>query len=165
MVKFEHLLGREFNIETANCYTILRDFYRDNWGVELPDVPCPTEWWNSDLNLYAELAPKIGFEVIHEHPRDWRPGDVILMAIGSSTGNHIAIVLDGGSILHHLHGQRSVVTSYGGTFRNTTVGVYRHRDVPKTSTVHNVDLKALNLPPHVRHRLEDFERRAAGLSD
>ena len=156
-LKYDHLLGLEFNQENRNCYTLLRDFYRDNFGIELPDIACPTNWWNHGLDLYGQLAVRNGFSVVNENPRDWLPGDVIVMAIGSSTGSHIAVVLDNGNILHHLVGQRSTVTSYGGLFRNTTVAVYRHRDVPKESAVEGIDFKDLDLPPHVRRRLEAIQ--------
>lgn len=156
-MKYEHLEGLEFNIEKRNCYTLVRDLYRDNYDIELPDYPCPTDWWDKGLDLYVRLAPENGFYPIHEHPRDWREGDVIVMAIQSSSGNHVAVVLDNGNILHHLVGQRSRVTSYGGLFRNTTVAVYRHREVAKrTPEKHTVDIREL-LPPHVSRRLEELE--------
>jgi cell wall-associated NlpC family hydrolase len=156
-LKIDHLEGLEFNIETRNCYHLVRDVYRDNFGIELPDFPCPTDWYEKGLDLYARLAPDVGFDIIHDHPRDWRAGDIILMAIGTSTGSHVALVLDNGNIFHHLVGQRSRVTSYGGLFRNTTVGVYRHRDVAKMKPAeHLVDIREF-LPPHVLRRLEKLE--------
>lgn len=161
MIKYEHLLGLEFNIETQNCYTLLRQLYMDNWQIDLPNYPCPNNWWANGLDLYARLAAQNGFEILHVHPRDWLPGDVITMAIQSSTGNHVAVVLDNGSILHHLVGQRSVVTPYGGMFRNCTVGAYRHKDVPKTSTIPTIDFRQLDLPPHILHRLAELEAAGA----
>jgi cell wall-associated NlpC family hydrolase len=129
-LEYGHLEGLEFNIETQNCYTILRAFYRDNYGIELTDYACPTDWWTKGLDLYHRLAEDEGFQIIMDHPRHWRPGDVILMAIESPTGNHCGILLPGGKMLHHLVGQRSLVTSFGGMFRNTRVATYRHKDVP-----------------------------------
>lgn len=155
MFKYDHLLGIEFNMADRNCYTLLRDFYRDNFDIILNDYPCPTNWFSSGLDLYNVLASTEGFDLINSHPRDWRPGDVIIMAIQSSTGSHAAILLDNNHILHHLVGQRSCVTAYGGMFRNTTVGVYRHRDVPDTTkTIINQDLRDL-LPDNIRRQFEN----------
>jgi len=162
MLKYEHLLGIPFNWDTDNCYTLLRRFYADNFGIELTDYACPTDWFETNMDLYAKLASTEGFSIVHDHPRDWRPGDVILMAIPgegkvSSTGNHVAIVLDNGNILHHLVGQLSTVTRYGGLFRNTTVGVYRHKDVPADAAPESlVDIRTV-LPPHVQQRLSEIE--------
>lgn len=164
MLKYAHLLGLDFDIEKQNCYSIIRQFYYDNYGIELSDYACPTNWWNSDLDLYMKLAPEEGFSPVNDHPRDWRPGDLIFMAIRSSTGNHAAVLLDNGNILHHLVGQRSCETAYGGMFRNTTVGVFRHKDVPVLKTpAPSVDVKDL-LPPHVRRRLEIRQEALQGPS-
>jgi cell wall-associated NlpC family hydrolase len=141
-----------------NCYTILRQFYMDNYGIELTDYACPTNWWAADLDLYGKLSGVEGFSPIHLNSRDWLPGDVIIMAIQSVTGNHAAIVLENGEILHHLVGQRSCVTAYGGMFRNATVAVYRHKDVPQQrQTVNLLDFREA-LPPHVRRRFEQLQR-------
>lgn len=161
-LKYDHLVGLTFNMSDQNCYTILRSFYRDNFGIDLTDYACPSDWTSKDFNLYSTLAETEGFYIVHEHPRDWRAGDVILMAIESSTGNHVAVLLDNGQILHHLYGQRSSVTPYGGMFRNNTVGVYRHRDVPaKTAPETLLDIRAV-LPPHVLRRLEEIEKAQDG---
>ena len=158
MLKYKHLEGLEFDLARQNCYTIVRQFYLDNYGIELTDYACPTNWWNADLDLYAKLSSVEGFSAVHSHPRDWLPGDLIIMAIQSSTGNHAAVILDNGEILHHLVGQRSCVTAYGGMFRNTTVAVYRHRDVPLQSrSTALLDIREV-LPPHVRRRFEQLQQ-------
>ena len=157
-LKYEHLLGLEFNIEHQHCYTLVRMFYRDNYGIELTDYACPTNWWRTDLDLYSNLMDPEGFDLLHCHPREYQPGDIIMSAIQSSSGNHLSVVLDTGDILHHLVGQRSCVTPYGGLFRNTTVGVYRHRDVARLPREkHLLDIQEV-LPPHVRRRLDEIAR-------
>lgn len=162
MLKYNHLLGLDFDMDKQNCYQLFRRFYKDNYDIELTDYACPTNWWNADLDLFSRLTTEEGFYPINDHPRDWRPGDLVVMAIGSSTGNHCAVVLDTGDILHHLVGQRSCVTSYGGLFRNTTVGVYRHKDIPLQQAEEQlVDFKDL-LPPHVRRRFEEQQEALQG---
>lgn len=156
-LKYDHLEGLEFDMEKQNCFTIIRQFYKDNFDIELSDYACPTNWWNGELDLYMRLAPAEGFTAIHTPPREWKGGDIIIMAIGSSTGNHSAVVLDNGNILHHLVGQRSAVTPYGGMFRNTTVATFRHKDLwDRQPEEVLVDIKGY-LPPHVLRRLEQLE--------
>lgn len=148
------LEGKVFDLETQNCYNAVQAFYRLNFGIELRDYPCPGHWWEQGLDLYRDLAGQEGFQLVQDPPSRWQAGDVILMAIDASVANHCAVLLPNGKIYHHLYGQLSCVTSYGGLFRNTTVAVYRHPDVqvhqrPKE----RVELESL-LPPHVRRRLE-----------
>lgn len=156
-LKYDHLIGLDFDIEKRNCYTLLRDFYHDNFDIELTDYPCPTDWWDKNLNLYWQLAPEEGFSPLHAPHRLWLGGDIVLMAINATVGNHLAVVLDNGEILHHLVGQRSCVTSYGGMFRNATVAVYRHKDVTRTPSELTIDFKSV-LPPHIVRRLEELGR-------
>lgn len=155
MLRYEQLLGLEFDIERRNCFHLVRDFYGENFGIEFADYACPTDWWDRGMDLYSRLAHAEGFQIVHDHPRDWRPGDVIAMAIRARVANHIAVLLPGGNILHHLVGQRSCVTPYGGMFRNTTVAIYRHPRavVPAEPTVNFREV----LPPHVQRRLEELE--------
>jgi hypothetical protein len=160
-LKHAHLEGLDFDLQSRNCYHLLCDFYRDNFDIDLPDFACPNDFCERDMDLYWRLAPEVGFVPIDEPQRNWRGGDVILMAINATNGNHVAIVLDNGEILHHLIGQRSRTTPYGGMFRNTTVGVYRHKDVDYRPAETTVDARSV-LPPHVLRRLEEIERiRAA----
>lgn len=151
-MNYQHLIGLKFDIEKRNCYQLLRDFYRDIYGIELSDYSCPTDWWRTEIDLFGMLAADEGFSIVTAPPVEWKPGDVILMAIDSTHGNHCAVLVEGGKILHHLVGQMSAVTSYGGLFRNHTVGVYRHKQVPQDQPLPTVDLSEI-LPPHVRRRV------------
>jgi cell wall-associated NlpC family hydrolase len=156
--KIDHLLGKEFDMEKQNCFTTFRDFFHDNFEIDIPDYACPTDWWGNGLDLYRTLASSEGFLPISRNPREFEPGDAIVMAIESTVGNHLGVILDNGKMLHHLVGQRSAVTNYGGMFRNTTVGVYRHEGVKGKIPESTVDIRTL-LPPHVRRRLEDAETK------
>lgn len=154
----EPLKGRAFDLETANCYTLVRDFYRLNYGIDLSDIPCPGPWWNQGLDIYPAIAVAEGFQPITVHPSEWRPGDVIMMAIQARVGNHLAVLLPNSHILHHMFGQLSSETMYGGLFRNNTLAVYRHtklmRADPKPTSI--VDLESL-LPAHVKSRLAKLQ--------
>lgn len=168
-MQYQHLIGRQFDMDHRNCYTLLRDFYRDIYGIELTDYSCPTNWWaGGQMDLYTQLADVEGFELVHSHPRDWKGGDVIIMGIEAPVGNHCAVLLDNGKILHHLVGQLSTETAYGGVFRNNTLAVYRHREVAARRPPEiQVDVRDL-LPPHVRSRLDDLraaQAAAAGSAD
>lgn len=140
-------------MEKQNCFTTFRDFFKDVFEIEIEDYACPTDWWSNGLDLYRTLASSEGFFPVSRNPREFEPGDAIVMAIESTVGNHIGVILDNGKMLHHLVGQRSSTTNYGGMFRNTTVGVYRHEGVRGRVPETLVDIQTL-LPPHVQRRLE-----------
>lgn len=148
----DQLCGLEFDMERRNCYTLLRDFYRLNYGIVLSDYACPTDWWEAGLDIYRDIANSEGFQVLHDPPHMWRTGDVVLMALHSRVGNHIGIIVPGGKLLHHLRDCRSKVDPYGGWYRNSTVAVYRHSSIPPEAPEATVELLDV-LPKHLAKRL------------
>jgi cell wall-associated NlpC family hydrolase len=133
-MKYQHLVGREWNHGNSDCYSLARDFYRDNFSLQLRNYARPTDWWrNPDFRLYQNLYFKEGFVAVQVHPTEWRPADAFLMAIKSKAANHVAIMINSDTILHHLYGRLST-TDKLGPWRNFIVGVVRHPEVPALSS-------------------------------
>lgn len=128
-MKYDHLVGLQFNYKNRNCIQLVGDFYRDNFGIVIPNFACPKEFWAHDLDLYMTRYQKCGFYLLNCHPSEYQPGDVILCAVNSSIGNHAGVFVENGQVLHHLFGRLSVVEPYRLLLRNTTVAVFRHKDV------------------------------------
>lgn len=155
ILTYEHLLGRGFEHGKQDCYSLVRDFYQDNFGLTLTDYARPDDWWWSGLNLYADNFHTEGFRVVDDHPRDYRPADLFLIAVKSEVPNHAAIHLGDGRILHHFYGRFSEVIPYKGIWRNNTTAVIRHKDVPDLrKALHQVDLREF-LPAHKRRLIDD----------
>lgn len=117
------LEGRVFVHGAIDCYTLIRDFYRQVRGISLLDFYRPDDWWHHGGNLYVENFAKAGFIEV-DTPSN---GDVILMAIGSSTPCHGAIWLDGDVLLHHLYGRLSCREVYGGAYRERTTHILTYK--------------------------------------
>ncbi len=150
----EPFIGLEFDRDHRNCWHLVRDFYKANYQIELSDYASPTNWWAHDIDLFGSLAKEEGFYVVNDHPMNWKPGDVICMAIGSKVGNHLGILIPGNKMLHHLVDQISCIHRYGSLFRDTTVAVYRHVGVSGSNEASQVVSLESLLPPHARRRLE-----------
>lgn len=153
-LEYNCLLGRPFKHGVTDCYSLIRDFYRINYGIELTDYARPDEWWNKGLNLYQDNILKEGFYLLDVHHSEWQPGDVLLMGIQSRVANHAAVLVENGHIIHHLWGRLSTKEPYRRFYRNLTLGVYRHKDVPDYREEEKVDFMDL-LPSHLRKRFED----------
>lgn len=117
------LEGRVFVHGAIDCYTLIRDYYRQERGIELLDFYRQDDWWHNGENLYVENFAKAGF-VETDSPRN---GDVVLMAIGSQTPCHGAIWLDGDVLLHHLYGRLSCREVYGRAYRECTTHFLSHQ--------------------------------------
>lgn len=153
-VEYRHLLGRTFEHGKRDCYDIGKQFFFDNFGLELRDYVRPDDWWSHDLNLYMDHFHKEGFRIVDEHPSDWRLGDVALIALMSPVANHCGIFVEPNKILHHVWGRLSTVDEYKGIWKQNTVAIIRHKDVNtknKKSKEHYENF----LPYHVRKKLEE----------
>lgn len=140
-VKYQHLLGRPFVFGETDCYSAVRDFYTDNYGIVLPNYARPSEFWKHGMNMYADRYLANGFVSLDCHPSEYQEGDVFLMAINATVGNHAGVLVDGGRIFQHLWARLSSADPYRGVFRNSTVGVFRHKDVvvEKLTTTTNIE--------------------------
>lgn len=143
-LKYRHLLGKEFNHGKSDCYSLARDFYRDNFALKLRPYARPTDWWrNPDFRLYQNLYFKEGFQSVNVHPTDWRPADALLMAVKSKAANHVAIIIDGNTMIHHLYGRLSCAEKLASNWRNFIVGILRHPDVPVIHSGSTIDIQNL----------------------
>lgn len=117
------LIGRPFVHGVHDCYSLVRDYYRRELAIELPDFPRAELWWEKGYNLYAENFKKAGFCTVE----DLQKHDVILMQVQASVTNHAAVHLGDSIILHHLYGRLSGRTVYGGYWAKHTTHILRHR--------------------------------------
>ncbi|RWB08777.1 MAG: hypothetical protein EOQ39_18810 [Mesorhizobium sp.] len=153
-LQYQHLLGKKFEYANTNCYTMLRNFYADNFGLHFPNYACPTEFWKHGLDLYITRAQRMGFKLVDCHPSEYQLGDVFIMAVRSSIGNHCGILVENGKMLHHLYGQLSDVVEYKGIYRNCTIGVFRHKDVSVAGTQATRELLDF-VSPNTRRKINE----------
>lgn len=100
------LVGRKFRHGVSDCYSLIKDYYEINKGIELPEFPRDWEWWEKGQNLFLEGFPKAGFVRIDES--EARPGDVWLAQIHTETVCHGGILLEDDLILHQICSRRAV---------------------------------------------------------
>ncbi len=103
------LKGRNFRANVLDCYTLLRDVYKQELKIKLPVFPREPEWWNSGQDILAQTFTKGGFVKIDRS--QLKKNDVILCKVNALKSNpvvnHIVIVRDSGLILHHMNKRAS----------------------------------------------------------
>ena len=119
------LVGREWSHGVLDCYSLIRDWYAQERGIDLPDFTRFDEWWKRGENLYLDNFESAGFHATDA--MDMNPGDVLLMQVASPVPNHAAIYLGDGLILHHLQGRLSSRDVYGGYWQKITTHTLRHQ--------------------------------------
>lgn len=122
------LLGRPWVWGVSDCWSLVRDWYRIEKGILLRDFdrpPTPEEFHRRPL--FDELWPEAGFvQVDQDYPK---PGDVALMAVGGRRLNHVGVLLENGTILHHLRDRLSEREIYGSDLIRATGRLVRHREL------------------------------------
>jgi proteasome lid subunit RPN8/RPN11 len=122
------LVGREFHHGVLDCYTLVRDFYAREMGIELPDFARPDGWWDDGYSrLYMDNFRVAGCEPVPDGA-PLQLGDIILMQIRSKndTPNHAGVYVGDGQMLHHMYGRLSSRDVYGGYYQERTRLIVRH---------------------------------------
>lgn len=120
------LAGREFHHGVLDCFTLIKDYYERELGIELPNFKREDDWWVKGQNLYMENFAKAGFAPA---PGSIELHDVILMQIRSPVPNHAGVYVGDTRILHHMHSRLSSRDIYGGYLREATRMILRHRSM------------------------------------
>lgn len=115
------LVGRQFNHVTANCYTLVRDYYIEIRGITLTNYVQIPNWWQKGLNLFIDYAQAEGFVEVNALQKH----DIILMQINAPVPNHVGVYLGNNIMLHHPLDRLSQRTIYGGYWMKHTWGYYR----------------------------------------
>lgn len=117
-------VGREFVFGIVDCYTLVRDWYKRELGIELDDFSRRDRFWERGENLYVDNYKLQGF---HKVPfEEMQYGDAILMQLTADLPNHAAIYLGDQFMLHHLQDRLSSRDVYGGYYVKSTAMVLRH---------------------------------------
>lgn len=116
------LMGRTFIHGVTDCYTFIRDWYKQEFSLDLPDFARADKWWELGQNLYVENFEAAGFVAVD----DMQYGDVLLMTIGASVANHGAVYVGDGLIEHHLYSRLSCREVFGQFYRDRVRYVVRH---------------------------------------
>nr|WP_321513132.1 C40 family peptidase [uncultured Pseudodesulfovibrio sp.] len=95
------LTGRRFRHGVADCYSLVRDWYRLERGVILKDYPRSDEWWHGEDDLCMDSFIDAGFRDV-DLGLEPEVGDLVLMQVCSSKVNHCGLYVGGGLMLHHL---------------------------------------------------------------
>lgn len=130
-VKAEHLCGIPYDHAKRHCYELMRDFFRDNWGIELRSYTIPWDWDSNKLDLINDIHEREGFVKVPDwNIRNLRVGDVMCVAVRSGNPNHFVVYIGNNEILHHPLGQMSRIETMGDFYQMSTCYVIRHPAVP-----------------------------------
>jgi cell wall-associated NlpC family hydrolase len=122
------LIGREYLWGVTDCFTLIRDYYKQKFGITINDRPRDARFWHKGESLYVDNYESEGFVRIKDL-KDIREHDVLLMQARSRVPNHGAIYIGNEMILQHFEGRLSSRDPYGGLYQKITTHILRHKDL------------------------------------
>ena len=150
--------GIDFIHGINDCYSMIRNFYRVSFAIDLTNYARPDMWWHHGMNLYNDFIKSEGFSLIDfDKLNKLQYGDIILMAVKTEMPCPAAVYIGDGMILHHFYGRKSSIELYKGLWYNTTVSVYRH---PKVKIDEETILLKAEDDDRIRNQLLLLQERA-----
>lgn len=122
MVNYQSLIGRQWEYGKFDCFTLIRDWF-ELQGIQLPDFDRPEDLENCE-SIFLQQAVAIGFRPIQFSCR--KPGDVLIMKLGTATPMHAAILLADERILHQRQNSLSAVEPLRRYYVSSVAAVFRY---------------------------------------
>ena len=119
------LCGRPWVWGITDCWSLVRDWYKEEKNIELIDYErsmTPEEFLKNPL--FEKYAKNTGFREL-ANDEALKKGDVLLMSILHPTLNHVAVFL-GDMVLHHLADRLSCKEPYSEWLLKCTGKRYRY---------------------------------------
>ena len=119
------LIGRHWVWGVTDCWSLVRDWYKEEKNIILRDWDRPTTPQQFlEKPLFEKCAEETGFRELDKDEK-LEVGDVLLMSILGKGLNHVAIFL-GDDVLHHLTDRLSCREPYSQWLLKCTGGRYRY---------------------------------------
>lgn len=121
------LIGRDFVYGIHDCFSLVRDYYMQERGIELPNYPRSSDepvWDKSEWDWIDKEYKRVGFVEVGQP----EVGDVIAMSIGSNAPgiNHLAIYLGDDRFIHQTYGRKSKIDVWGSPWIQYTIKFLRY---------------------------------------
>lgn len=129
--KTDTLEGKMFNLGQQDCFSAVRDFFKLNFDIDMPNVARPNDWEADKDDLIGKWYKKCGFEKL-DVEENWppRPADLLVCTLGGSVPNHLVIYLGGNEIFHHKLMMLSSREVMRPAWKRYTAYMLRHPEVP-----------------------------------
>lgn len=97
------LLKRPFIHGLFDCYSLVRDYYKQKMKIKLSNYSRELGWWETDENLIENSMNKKHWVEID----DMNAGDVICFAVRSEFMNHLGLYIGNNKMIHHPYDKLS----------------------------------------------------------
>lgn len=119
------LIGRAYLPGVNDCFSLVRDWHRQQTGIDLQMPPRTSEMMVKGIPNLLEVIEANGLVRVTGVPRR---GDILLMHLRPRrpAPNHMGVHLGDGTFLHQLLNEPSGVAPWGGYWEQITAAILRH---------------------------------------
>jgi len=122
--------GLPFVWNRMDCYSLVRAWYSGHFQIELRDYPRPPnsdQLLADDWDTFNKILPENGFYEVFRLPREH---DVLLFRAAGKAENHLGVMINDKSFLHHLgENHLSQVELLEGNWQRRLTKVFAHIDL------------------------------------
>ena len=153
-MNLQDYLGRRYLDGRHDCYGLVRDFYRREYGLTLRNYARPVGFDHSGLLLLTDNFRREGFEIVNTPIALLEPGDGLLMMLASRQVNHVGVYIGERKFLHHLYPRPSSAEMLDPRWQQRLSLIVRHPDVTEQNRRNQPKQVFLDLlPPHLRNKV------------
>ena len=119
-------VGRPYAFGALDCWSLVRDYYKREFQIQLGDYPRHHEFWLKEETNFFENSWK-DEDLVDVTGTIPQVGDIFFIQTDrSGNPNHVAVFIGDDKILHHCHGRLSRRDVFGGYWAKHAVRHVRH---------------------------------------
>lgn len=119
-LKWKKYLGKYFEIGKQDCFTLVQNFYKNEYNINIGDYARGDGWFKKNPNIIQENASKEKFIDIGANNK-LNEGDILVFNYG-----HFGIYIDIELLLHHPRNKNSIIEQLTTIYKQNITNVYRH---------------------------------------
>tara|TARA_Y100000114_G_scaffold37343_1_gene32966 strand:+ start:6723 stop:7427 length:705 start_codon:yes stop_codon:yes gene_type:complete len=89
--------GRDYKFGENDCYSLARDYYKQELDIILPTIPFEDDWWEKGFNYFDDLFENFGGREVSSPKKH----DIIIFKVYQEVPNHCGVYLGEDIFLHH----------------------------------------------------------------
>lgn len=119
--KYKKYLGKEFYIGKQDCFSLIQEFYKNEYNIIINDYKRNDDWYTINPNIIIENYKKEGF--IETTKENLQEGDIILFRF-----KHFGIYLNNNLLLHHRRSTFSTIEMLNKFWFDLITNCYRYNE-------------------------------------
>ena len=122
-------VGREFEIGATDCFTLLKDFYKNELNISIRNYFRDEDWKKNLPDLFDKYFEKENFKEV----KNLKKHDTLLFKTSKDDfSSHCAVYLGNQLMLHQPRNMISRIDEYDERYKRITNKIIRHKSLCRT---------------------------------